>query len=185
VKRLLFLVACVLGTAGWWWVLSHPENPPPGGQDPVLLYGLSLFLGLSCGVIAGLVGIVVRGVAIAPPAAPLLPGERLLAAVPANHVVGVEARGGRLCLTTHAVHFVPHRFNLQLDVLSVLLDDITNVGASPTEVGVTDMAGRQQRLRVNDGTGVADILAQMAAASPEARARALDTGLVRAPWIPV
>lgn len=184
-KRALFLLVSLLATLAWAWVFTHPANPPPTPPSPAFIIGFSLFLGLACGVIAALVAMVLRALVAARPEVALAAEEHVLVGVPANHWQGIEARGGRLYLTTHAVVFVPHRFNFQREAVRVGLEDLGGLGAGPTELELRLPDGRAERLRVDQGDALADQLMQLVAASPDERARAAKTGLVRAPWIVV
>jgi hypothetical protein len=48
------------------------------------------------------------------PEIPLLPGEQLLTMIPANHLEGFVAHGGKLRVTTQRLIFLPHGFNFKL-----------------------------------------------------------------------
>jgi hypothetical protein len=182
-KRALFLLVTLLCTLAWGWVFTHPANPPPSPPSPAFVIGFSLFLGLCCGVVAALIAVVVRALVTARPRLPLAEGEHALVGVRANHWQGPEARGGGLFLTTHAVVFVPHRFNFQRELVRAELDALSGLGAAPTELELRMDDGRTERLRVDQGEALADQLLQLIAASPGERARAVRTGLVRAPWL--
>ena len=58
--------------------------------------------------------------------------EEVLADVVANHCKGVEARGGRLRITSLSVSFKPHTFNVQSSGVSIPLDEIREVGKRNT-----------------------------------------------------
>lgn len=183
-KRALFLLVSLVATLGWAWVFTHPANPPPTPPSLAFVVGFSAFLGLACGVILALVAMVARGLVAPRPAVPLADGEAALVVVPANHWRGPEARGGRLFLTTHAVVFVPHRFNLQREPVRLEHGAIDGLGAGPETLELRS-AGGVERLRVSQGEALVDQLAQLLAADPAARARATQSGLLRAPWLHV
>ena len=52
--------------------------------------------------------------------------EERLERVAANHLKNHEGRGGHVILTQRRLVFVPHRFNIQLDVSTIALDDIAH-----------------------------------------------------------
>jgi hypothetical protein len=184
-KRALFLLVSVVAALAWGWVFAHPANPPPTPPSPIFIGGFSVFLGVACGVIAALVAMVVRALVTPRPALALADDEHALVAAPANHWQGVEARGGRLLLTTHAVVFVPHRFNMQREIVRIAYGDIAGLGAGPESLEVRPHEGKVERVRVAHGEALVDQLAQLAAAPPDVRACAVQTGLVRAPWLQV
>ena len=184
-KRALFLLVSVLAGLAWGWVFAHPADPPPSPPSPAFVVGFSASLGLACGVIAALIAMVVRALVTPRPGLALAEGEHALVGVPANHWRGVEARGGRLYLTSQAVVFVPHRFNLQREIVRLAYDEIGGLGAGPESLELRALDGGTERLRVGQGESLVDQLAQIAAADAPTRARAVHSGMVRAPWLQV
>lgn len=175
----VFAAASILGTLAWFavfWTSRHDAPEPP---SPVLMVGMSGFLGVSCGVIASLVALVFRAVARPAPALSLaLPGERARAFVRANHFKGWEGRGGTLHLTTHALHFVPHRFNFDVSGAVIDLGAIEEV-TTGMHLLVT-AGGHTHRFVVPDVGSVAQVVLQHAEAAGTGAAPP-----VHPPWVPV
>jgi hypothetical protein len=61
------------------------------------------------------------------PAFELEMDERVLDERAANDFLGGEGRGGKLMVTTRRLVFRPHRFNVQLDLFSVRLDEVRSL----------------------------------------------------------
>lgn len=178
----LFFGALALGTAGWAAIFWSSRGDAPTPPSPLFILGFSLFLGLCSAVVLTLVGMVTRSLSRSRPVVSLpQPGERALAQVAANHWQGLEARGGRLYLTTHALRFVPHRFNFSLDRVDLPLSAITGVDATSGLAVVTD--DTVHRFVAPDP---ASLLAGIAAQARAAVSHPTDSDPAPPPpWVPV
>lgn len=173
----VFVIAMVLATGTWAAVFWNSRGDAPTPPSPAFILGFSLFLGLCCAVLTTLVALVARGLTLARPTVALdQPGERLVATVAANHWQGIEARGGRLHLTTHALRFVPHRFNFSLDRVDLPLSHITEMGGSAGLVVATP-AGLHRFVAPDPSSLIAGITAQSIASG--------EPPMPPPPWVPV
>ena len=82
----------------------------------------------------------------------------------ANHFLNLEARGGRLALTSSYLIFKPHNFNLQQCELRIPLTDIANVEASrtwgiiPNGLVIHLNCGAREKFVVNNSSAWAKLL---------------------------
>ncbi|MGF1623418.1 MAG: hypothetical protein ACFCVH_00930 [Alphaproteobacteria bacterium] len=83
-------------------------------------------------------------------------GEDVIREGPANHVAGVESRGGWLYLTDTALHFRAHKVNLQRHALTIALADIVDLaparslGLFPNAFTVTTGQRGREKFIVGD-----------------------------------
>ena len=68
-----------------------------------------------------------RALFTASPSLAFEPGEAAFATAADNHSLDGEKRGGKLVLTERRIRFVPHRFNVNLDTVSVPWEDVEGV----------------------------------------------------------
>ncbi len=60
------------------------------------------------------------------------PGEKMIKIGPANHFVGFESVGGKLCLTDKRLIFKSHKFNIQNNLSVIDLEDISTCEKTKT-----------------------------------------------------
>src|SRR5262245_57959090 len=100
----------------WFWFVTtmmRTGHGTPGHFVTLVLIGP--LVGFGFAVMTALPGFMLwRAIAVQAPELVRQDGERVLTARKANHWLGDEARGGTLHVTTRALVFVPHRFNVQL-----------------------------------------------------------------------
>ncbi len=78
----------------------------------------------------------------------------ILAHGPGNHFVGIESRGGLLCLTRDELIFKPHSVNIQKDYFHLLLKDIQDwseysvMGVFPMGIKILKTNGTTEKLVV-------------------------------------
>jgi hypothetical protein len=113
--------------SGWLLTISI-QNGRASAESVAILIALAPVLGFGTAVLTALPGwFVVRAITGRAPALTLERGEEEVLSCRANHFLGDEGRGGKLHVTTRAVTFVPHRFNIQLSVRRVPLASIESV----------------------------------------------------------
>ena len=119
----LFVVLAPILTIGAWFLMEATLEPP----QPLSLswkIGLSLLFGVVPAALLALFWTMARGLFIPKPELALEEGEVLVGHAAANHRIGAEMRGGRIFITDRALHFLPHRFNVQLDAASMSWDEV-------------------------------------------------------------
>jgi hypothetical protein len=129
VTRPAVLVAWAIGAVAMIWVLV-PQAVAHGHtefSDYATMGGLGLFCGLGLAVPFVGVPFFVRRAFAPVPVFELEQGEILLYEVPANHFLSGESRGGKALVTTRRLGFRPHRFNVQVDLWSVRLEDLRSL----------------------------------------------------------
>lgn len=129
VTRKAVLITWVIGSPAFF--LGLWTSALANGKDPsdslVVLATVSAVCGL--GIAALVIGPIWAAVRFftKPPTFELEAGEEIVKELAANHFLRGEARGGRMLLTNRRIGFRPHRFNVQLDTWSALLEDIVSV----------------------------------------------------------
>jgi hypothetical protein len=175
----LFVAYLLVGSASWYALFDSTAHNAPQPPSTVLMGGMSVFLSLACAVLISLAHMVARGLMSTLPAARLeAQREIVLASVPANHRVSIEARGGRLFVTNQALLFTPHRFNFSQAVWRTPLNSIVRVHSS-SGLNVQTRDGVVHRFVVPQPTDLAARLAEMVEAPPDGRWEH-----VAAPWQP-
>ncbi len=128
--------------------------PPQTGGDVAGTLTMMLVSGGMFGLIMGLFAlspIVPKAQDIA-----LMPGETLEHTGLANHFRNLEARGGRLALTSTHLVFQPHAINLQHSDVRIPREEIASVettrtlGVVPNGLKVTLKSGKSERFVVNE-----------------------------------
>lgn len=130
----VFLVLAPILTIGaWFWMAATLEPPEPLSLG--LKIGLSLLFGVGPAALIALFWTMARGLFIPKPELLLQADEVLVGHTAANHRIGAEMRGGRIFVTNHALHFVPHRFNVQVDTASMPWDQVRLVDLIQSNMG--------------------------------------------------
>jgi hypothetical protein len=190
-KQKLFLAVVALATVAWATLLMvlAVRNGHGTAADLVPMALVSILCGGGTAVLTVLPAFFIyRALFTPPPAAQLEDGEKVLSTITANHVLDGEARGGRLLVTERGLHFVPHRFNVQLATWSVAWERVSGfstpdsklVGAVAAVAGVparpmqnflhVDLGnGKRERLVVWNRTKVAQDLERLRLASVDER----------------
>ncbi|MFT5583380.1 MAG: hypothetical protein ACI9VR_000958 [Cognaticolwellia sp.] len=130
----IFLFLSPILTIGAWFLIAATLAPP----QPLSLawkIGLSLLFGVVPAALIALFWTMARGLFLPKPQLELQNGEVLVGHAAANHRVGMEMRGGRIFATSHALHFLPHRFNVQQDAASMPWDQVRLVDLIQTPMG--------------------------------------------------
>lgn len=130
----VFVVLSPILTIGAWFLMAATLDPP----QPLSMawkIGLSLLFGVVPAALIALFWTMARGLFIPKPALALAPDEVLVGHTAANHRIGAEMRGGRIFVTSHALHFVPHRFNVQVDTASMPWDQVRLVDLIQSHLG--------------------------------------------------
>ncbi len=123
--------AIVAGLAWSVFVFVTPMKSGPATIGQLLsMLALAPLLGFGVAVLTGLPGFFVYRLARTPrPSEELAAGEALLYRTRANDILGPEARGGHLLVTSQRLLFIPHRLNVQLDRWDISLEDVERVAA--------------------------------------------------------
>ena len=150
-------------------------------ESLIILVLIAPLCGFGFAVLLALPVFVGRGLLTAKPAPQ---GDaRVLGQDGANHFLGDEGRGGALCYGEDALYFVPHRFNVQLDALTVAYREITRVGYAHvvTSTGMhmawaleVEVGGRVETFVVEKGAEVAERVERLRQMRREDRASIFD-----------
>lgn len=126
-------LAPILTIGSWFWMDATLDPPQP--LSLAFKVALSLLFGLVPAALIALFWTMIRGLFLPKPSLNLGEGERLVGHAAANQRVGVEMRGGRIFVTDQALHFVPHRFNVQVEPVSMTWDEVRMVDLIQTQMG--------------------------------------------------
>ncbi|GEM_PF-7100676 len=132
-KSLLGLLVLGAMAAPGIWLLGEGagKGAPLGTQ--LLLAGIGVIWGLGFAALA-FPFVLLGRIALRPPLkAQLGPGEKVEYSLPANHLEGLAAHGGKLLFTTHRLIFVPHAFNWRRVPIVIPWADVrgTAIGSTP------------------------------------------------------
>jgi hypothetical protein len=95
--------------------------------DVFTLIAFTPLVGVGFSVLTTLPGFLILRAFRSKPTFSLEPGEAIVQEAPANHMLRHEGRGGRLVITNRRIVFLPHRFNVQLDVIARPFSDVTDI----------------------------------------------------------
>ncbi|MED5373399.1 MAG: hypothetical protein VX899_20435 [Myxococcota bacterium] len=130
-QHVFLVLAPIFSLAAWFFA-----GPGEGGQ---MTLGLRILLTVCFGLVpAALIAVfwtMGRGLFLPRPTVRIGAGELVVGHAPANHRVGAEMRGGRLFVTDRALHFVPHRFNVQLETRSLSWEQVCMVRLDQSQLG--------------------------------------------------
>ncbi len=130
--RPVVIAAWIVGAIGMFAMLAssaHANGKLEGWTVSTWMMAVGVCAFSGGGVACLLVGppFFVMRLFAAKPALSLEPGELVLDERRGNHFLHRESRGGKIILTNRRLAFVPNRFNVQLDVWSMRLDDVRSV----------------------------------------------------------
>jgi hypothetical protein len=129
ISRVPVLLGWVAGTLGMYILMSTGAAANGKTPDPWFMAGISAFCGLGFSALVVGPGFMIARAFAKKPEFPLEDREVIEESITANHLFGREARGGKLLITNRRLGFLPHRFNVQLDVWSMPLEQVR--GAQP------------------------------------------------------
>jgi len=147
---------------GLWLGFVNGWLPPSNLDNWIALACAILFSGSLFGLITGLFassGIIPKAGSIY-----LASEEVIVHTGVANHFLNLEARGGRLALTSSHLIFKPHNVNLQQCELRIPLTNIANVEASrtwgiiPNGLAIHLNCGAREKFVVNNSSAWAKLL---------------------------
>lgn len=169
---IVVLAVCALGSAIWMAHLAIGLGKEPVGVVALAVVGAVSGAGFAL-LAAMPVVVVARVLGKGPEPLRIAEGERAIAEIPANHFLGIEARGGKLVVTTKRLLFRPHRFNVQLAAVAIELSRVDAVKPWLSGVRVASR-GRKDRFVVSRPSRVAELLAELVRTPEESRGALAD-----------
>jgi hypothetical protein len=136
------LMTWLIGAAGFAALLI-PMAINKGNDDPATLALMGAICVLCGSGVAALTVLPVWAMVRTKTPTPTLPldaNEEVAVTLKANHVLHGESRGGTAIVTNRRLGFQPHRFNVQLDLWSLPLEQITKLERVGTH-GIVVWAG--------------------------------------------
>lgn len=148
-----------LAFAAYFLSLTPRPGHEPLGIVPISL--LSLLVGGGLAVVVVAVPFVAMRAFAPSPKADLEPGEIVKQTIPANHFLRGEGRGGKLLVTSQRLVFVPHRFNVQLELTSVAFSNIVACEiVGERLLAVSTRSGEPHWIITNQPARLADVLTE-------------------------